>query len=336
MNVKSYILNESSSKYYDPKLWTYGSEYEFADLDKRVRLPDTVKWDFKDVTVMNSNGVATDPRPDKTRIVQYGGELNTVPCNSIDELVEVFNSVIKFNPKVNNSCNLHNHIFVPDLDLEGLKSIVAYFSVYRDDLVEYTDKIPTPEFDMTVSASEAKLINDRYIHHTKEHHGSRHGNLPKRVLDYKLDADSLEEFHKGSIYGLTKATTMSWSNANRAGINTVQNRRSDKKEHIHLQYEDRPYAESGTIEFRMHSMTIDANEYKSTLYLDFELMNAMLNTGESVKSIVDRLSQHEWFKLPEYIPLDPKLYKIYQHTKFKNMSDTELLTYLKENNLKYE
>lgn len=337
INKKDYILNNETSKFYDPNKWTFGSEYEFADLDKRLKLPETVTWDFKDVTVMNTNGVATDPRKDKSRIVHYGGELNTKPCENIDELVNIFKNIVdNFKVAVNNSCNLHNHIFVPDLDLNGLKSIVAYYSFYRDDLIDLTDFIPEPDFDINLSTEETKIVNDRYVHHTKKHHGSRHGDLPERTLQYKLEAESVQEFHKGSIYGIDKTRLMNWSNSNRAGINTLQNRRTESKEFVDIPYEERPYAESGTIEFRMHSMTTDINKYKSTLVLDYELMNAMLNTGESVKSIIDRLNKLSWFELPEYIPLDVKLYKIYLHTKHKNLSDNELVEYLEKEGLIYE
>lgn len=330
-------MNNDTSKYYNPSLWTYGSEYEIADLDKRLNLPSSLSWDFKDVTVMNSNGVATDPRKDKSRIVQYGGELNTKPCESIDELVSIF-ELLKNNYEftVNNSCNLHNHIFVPDLDLAGLKSIVAYYETYRDDLIDLTDFIPEPEFDINLSNHESKLIHSRYVHHTKKNHGSRHGSLPERCLKYKLTADSIQEFHKGSIYGIDKSRLMNWSNANRAGINTLQTRRSESEIHQDIPYEERPFAESGTVEFRMHSMPFEVNEYKSTLILDFELMNAMLNTGESVKSIMGRLSKLENFKLPTYIPVEINKYLIYLETKFKNKTDDELLKFLKENGLKYE
>lgn len=337
MKVKEYILTKDKSKFYDPSTWTYGSEYELADFDKRLKIPESVTWDYKDVTVMNSNGVATDPRKDKTRIVQYGGELNTIPCKNIDDLVDIFAELKNnYHFTVNNSCNLHNHIFVPDLDLNGLKSIVAYYEVYRNELIEYTDYIPEPDFDINLSNSESKLINARYVHHTKANHGSRHGTLPPRCLEYKLTAENIQEFHKGSIYGIDKSRLMNWSNANRAGINTLQTRRSESIVHQDIPYDERPFAESGTIEFRMHSMPSEIDQYKSTLILDYELMNAMLNTGESVKSIVERLSKDENFKLPEYIPVEISKYLIYIETKFKTKTDEELIKYLTDNGLKYE
>ena len=47
---------------YDTNLWTYGSELELADLDTRKILPEGNKWDYKDGSIANSNGLANDPK----------------------------------------------------------------------------------------------------------------------------------------------------------------------------------------------------------------------------------------------------------------------------------
>ena len=56
---------------------TIGSEYEIADISRSVELPEGLSWDGKDQTVMNSNGVATDPSLDANkRTWDFGGEMN--------------------------------------------------------------------------------------------------------------------------------------------------------------------------------------------------------------------------------------------------------------------
>lgn len=333
IDLTQYIGTEQ----YDSKLWTYGSEFEVADIDKRLPIPNGLTWDFKDTSVMNSNGVATDPRVDGKRIVQYGGELNTIPCSSIAELVGLFTSLKETcSFTVNNTCNLHNHIRVPDLTLTGLKAIVAYFELYHAELVEYTDFIPEPDYSRC-TPNEFKILEDRYVHHTKELFGSRHGKLPIETLLLKLNANTIEEFHEASIVGRhNQHMKHSWSVTVRAGINTLQMRRSSKKEYQHIPYDQRPYAESGTVEFRMHHMTTDVNDLRSSLVLDRELMYAALVTGESPRTIVERLSQSPDFRLPKYIQLDPELYAIYLQTKHKKKSDADLIAYLNKKGLKYE
>ena len=107
------ILSYSpEDKKYDVYASTYGSEFELADVPRSKPLPEGLTWDGKDQTVMNTNGVATDPSLDpKVRTWDFGGEMNTKPCKSIDEIVELYRSLLEMYPEtaVNNSCNLHNH-----------------------------------------------------------------------------------------------------------------------------------------------------------------------------------------------------------------------------------
>jgi hypothetical protein len=54
------------------KGWTYGAEHELGDWDQRKGLPYRHKMDVRDVTCMNSDGIAADP---KGKLWPYGGEI---------------------------------------------------------------------------------------------------------------------------------------------------------------------------------------------------------------------------------------------------------------------
>ena len=61
--------------------WTFGAEHELGDWDQRNGLPTGFKMDTRDITVMNSNGIAADP---KGRSYSFGGEINTPPTDTIE------------------------------------------------------------------------------------------------------------------------------------------------------------------------------------------------------------------------------------------------------------
>lgn len=321
--VKQYLVVEPSDITYDVASATFGSEYELADIDRNVKLPEGLTWDGKDQTVMNSNGIATDPSLDKDkRTCQFGGELNTKPCTSIDELVALYQSLLDVTkPTANNSCNLHNHMRIPGLDTLGLKRLMTYYYIYRTEIIKWSDTIPHPneqglsEFD--VGPEYAALALDRYLHHTKSAHGTRHGDLPERAVRYKLAATTEEEFHTASVLGLDGVSKMKWSNANRAGLNLLQMRKSDTIEWANTPWVERPYAESGTIEFRMHHGTTDIEKYRNTLEWDYAIANAALNTGETPEQIFKKLHGNKKPSdvFPEYVAFQPELYHIFKSTK---------------------
>ena len=321
--VDEYLLTAPSTITYDVYNSTYGSEFELADICRSTPLPEGLTWDGKDQTVMNSNGVATDPSLDSSkRTWNYGGEMNTKPCTSIDEIVALYGELMKTHEfTVNNSCNLHNHMRIPGLDLTGLKRLVAYYSRHREEIIKCSDYIPTPaEYgfnDTNTPSDHLELMEDRYKHHTKLSKGTRHGAIEDYVLEFKLNAATESEFHAASCYDKKGKQTRSWAIASRGGINTLQMRRSDKNEYSRVKWENRPYAESGTIEFRMHHGTTDLEKYRNTLRWDTEIANAALNTGETPTQVYKRLfgdaKREDIF--PEYVPFDPEKYRIFKMTK---------------------
>ncbi len=55
------------------KGWTYGAEHEWADWPYETELPKDYGRDVRDDTMINSNGVAVDPRGN---YYSWGGEIS--------------------------------------------------------------------------------------------------------------------------------------------------------------------------------------------------------------------------------------------------------------------
>ena len=104
---------------YDPNMFTYGCEHEFADWSVDSKLPEGCLWNHDDYTIVNSNGIANDP---KGKLWRFGGEINTRPTSSIEEQCDILSQLkmLQPTPKINYRSNLHVHVRVPGLknDLE--------------------------------------------------------------------------------------------------------------------------------------------------------------------------------------------------------------------------
>ncbi len=136
---------------YPKDIFTYGSELELADVDTRILLPEGSKWDYKDGSIANSNGLANDP---KKEFNLYGGEINVKPTSSIEEQIEEIEKVFEVLKNnggytINFSCNLHIHIGVPGLskDLEYLKKLQSYIRKYDTIIFDHVDPIPKEKKD---------------------------------------------------------------------------------------------------------------------------------------------------------------------------------------------
>lgn len=148
---------------------TFGVELEYADVKFGQKLPQGCTWNSQEHTLVNSNGVANDP---KGKISQYGGEINTRPTSSIEEQVELFSEIISGldpQPVVNHRCALQIHIGLRGLknDLPRLKTIVLYCSNNLEEIIKQVSPIPNSfgdsSFHRWVIGSRNTLPNPKQV-----------------------------------------------------------------------------------------------------------------------------------------------------------------------------
>lgn len=269
-------------KKYTIKMYTYGMELEYADVKYGQKLPEGSEWNTKDYTIVNSNGIANDP---KGKLYGYGGEINTKPTGTIEEQIKVVKSIRKcLNPKpiVNYRCNLHIHIGVPGLekDLSNCKRLFKYINKYADEAYEIVDNIQKPERDWFITDEEYKGAIKRHHHSLKSHHRKLSPNRIAAILKAKTTKEFYEEHAP-----LTDKGRM-WYFAPRAGINI------------------RHLWTTGTIEFRHFYGTLNYNELKYSLLWCQQFVYAALNTGnppkEIYKSIYKKYGHPKFPKCPIY------------------------------------
>lgn len=178
--------------------WTYGAEHELGDWDRSKSLPEGFSVDEKDVTVMNSNGIAADP---KGKLYGFGGELCTPPTCTIQGQVDKLMVIRDYYPDatVNHRSNLHIHIRVPGLaqDLDALKRIAAWarWEGGLRSVINLIEPIPQPRLVDTDFLGEYE--REKYlgaVRRYKRRLVSHHTIVTAPRLEKQLDAFNLAEF----------------------------------------------------------------------------------------------------------------------------------------------
>jgi protein-tyrosine phosphatase len=278
---------------YDKSNFTYGLELEYADVLVGSDLPAGCCWNDRDYSIVNSSGIANDP---KCKLWPFGGEINTRPTDSVEEQIEVVENVnVMLHPKpvVNYKCNMHVHIGVPglDQDLQGCKKLLQYITDHQK-VLRVVDPLPRPVVSMfhTHEEYEGALARRRrnLVSHRKM--------LPDARLGMIMQANTIDEFMDEHA-SLSKDGKRLWFISPRPGINIRQ-----------LQ-------ETKTIEFRHFFQTLDMREVKSSLIWCREFMHLALTSGEDPLTIFDNHS----LKFPtKYGGAHVMLYDHYLYTLFKH------------------
>lgn len=221
--------------------WTFGCEFEWGDIDRRVLLPPGFGWDERDCTIVNSNGIANDP---KGRLYRLGGEINTPPTPTIYGQQEALQLLKALFPEavVNYRSNLHAHIRVPGLkdDLRALKRITQYNAHWLPIVLPIIEPIPEPKHtfvDEELFPFERLGALRRYKRRKRSHHTV----LSKARTDKQLTAHTLEEFFRAEV-PQDKLGRPMWHAQPRAAVNLRQLLQTD------------------TIEFRHSPGTLDPEE----------------------------------------------------------------------------
>lgn len=225
------------------KGWTFGVELELSDCRRDTPLPGASVWDRNDFTIVNSNGVANDPRG---KVWPFGGEINTEPTDSIDSQVEVIERVLlslRPAPAVNYRSNLHVHIRVPGLsgDVAGVKRVLSYVGSHGGDAFRLVDPIPErPSGADEVSVGARRRWRRRRVSH--------HHMLTRERLAAALAAETVDGIRRAHA-PLSAGGAPQYQLAPRCAVN------------VRSLWENA----GQTVEFRHFSMSLDLDELRNAI-----------------------------------------------------------------------
>ena len=213
------------------KGWTFGAELEYGDLNRGKVLPKGCKWDERDYTMVNSNGVAVDPTG---RSYPFGGEINTRPTDSVGDQVQLFTDIMKRYPEAacNYRSNLHIHIRVPGLrdDLASLKRIQSYIDTELRWYIDTLEPIPEPSAEDYVTEEELVGARKRYNRRRISHHTF----IPSMRVVKQMQAKTLDEFLEAEVPRTKEDNKPMWHAQPRACVNLRQLRETDTIEFRHF------------------------------------------------------------------------------------------------------
>lgn len=234
--------------------WTYGVEHELADWDRRRPLHPRWGLDLKDVTMVNSCGVAVDPR---ARGFHLGGELNTPPTDQPEGQGELIAQFLQEHPdaKVNYRSNMHVHVRVPGLreDLRALKRVQRYVNNHLRELLFIVEPIPHPLNNRRPLNEKERGAMRRYRRRQVSHQTML---SPERFRRQQL-AETVEEFFAAECP--MSGTRPQWHLAPRCAVNLR-----------HLR------EETDTVEFRHFPGTLEPHQVGSCVMWCFRFMEAAL------------------------------------------------------------
>jgi hypothetical protein len=212
------IPDRPSNVVLDNEAWTYGAEHEWVDWDRRLGTGECA-LDEEDITMVNSNGIAVDPRGE---LYPYGGEITTPPYTSVEEAVAHTAEIVAAlqpAPQFNYRSNLHVHVRIPGLvgDLEALKTVLSF--VHRTDKAAFAfvEHNPEPTRQHYPAAEAFAGAMRRYKRRFRSHQWS----TPPKAVHAQLRATTLQEFYEAEVPRRPNGTA-AWHLQPRAGINLRQ------------------------------------------------------------------------------------------------------------------
>ena len=288
--------------------WTYGAEHELADWPALLlsqKLPSFGR-DQQDITCVNSNGIANDP---KLKYYTYGGEINTPPTDSIEGQGDCLNAIIWAFPeaKINYRSNLHFHIHVPGLqeDLPQLKRLVLYNQYWLPVILPEIEPIPRPleslgEARESLQAPEELNVLKGALRRYNRRRKSHHTLVSDGRVELQMLARTTEEFLEAEVPRDRARNKPLWHLGARAAVNLRQLRETD------------------TVEFRHFPGTLDANKLVTVGLWCKTYLQCALSDWQSVR---DANPLAEFFsaggnldQIPKFEPYDHRLEVRYRAT----------------------
>lgn len=283
----------------DTTTWTFGAEHEWADwhtTDPARPLPPGYGRDRKDYTIVNSTGVANDP---KDRLHQRGGEINTPPTSTLEGQVDCMRELKALYPEatVNYRSNLHLHIRVPGLrdDMGALKRLQAFIHDWMPRALPVIEPLELPiltPYAESYTRSEAEKGWKRRVRRMRVSH---HTLLPASRVSAQLAAPTIEEFHAREV-PVDRHGKVMWHAQPRACVNLRQLRETD------------------TVEFRHWPGTMDEDELRTALQWCKGFMEAGIRGLGSDQAFEDLLSWAQEQTFPRFRPYDHWLEERYRRT----------------------
>lgn len=276
----------------DTSTWTYGAEHEWADWPLARRLPPGYGRDVRDITIVNSTGVANDPTG---KLHGFGGEINTPPTDTPDGQVACLLELKALLPEatVNYRSNLHLHIRVPGLkdDLTALKQVQRRIHEWMPLALPIIEPLAIDQVDPRAPGSAEGL--KRRLRRMKVSHQTL--LRPERV-QRQLDAPTVEAFFEAEV-PRSKAGAVMWHAQPRLSVNLRQLRETD------------------TVEFRHWPGTMDPDELAWAFqWCRGFMMRALLEESEIKAHLATFEELQRDGKLPRFKPYDHWLEERYRRT----------------------
>lgn len=273
--------------------WTFGCEFEWADVDRRVVLPSELgTWDKRELDVHNTDGTAYFHS-------HIGGEVLTTPVSSPEELADqTVELVALLNPKLTYRCFTHIHIAVPGLvdDLDALKSLLRFATrnqrYINENIAPIVDAGPIEDWD-----SREDWMAARKWQRQQEYWMSKTFEPPR--LEEMYEATTFKEFYEATFTPNKTKTSRLWWAGCRPGVNF----RSLKKH--------------GTLEFRFFWGSTDPHEVWSMADFAKSYLQSGL-IGDDLEGWYPTAKIERGWQFPDPLPFIPWQERRWQETRKKH------------------
>lgn len=283
--------------------WTYGAELEWPDADTHAPLPAGWAWSTSDYTIVNTNGIANDPRRE---LIRYGGELNTPIASSPHQLAERTHELWELlHPGHNYRSNLHIHVRVPELTLATLQRIATFTRHHLPAQIPTIDPLSGLLAGHPPGSPHRPHARKRLLHS----HQSRHYLLPAKYHHRRMEATTLDQALAAEV-PLSAAGRPQWQLRPREAVNL------------------RSLRKHGTIEFRCFAAPANPDEIHAAAQTAHTWLACALDDSDPTVPLTDL----SW-RLPRQHPYNHALETGWERTNLQRNSRPTVTRYLKERGL---
>jgi len=257
----------------------FGLELEFGDIDLSKTPPAGCSYSTTEYDVVNSTGLAADPKGDK---VKFGGEINTSPTDTIQGQIDQFKACNVAYPEatINHRLHLHCHVSYPGIreNADLMKKLLRYTIKNSPDALNATFN-PHKHPHMNTSAWKYQIV-DRTV-------------MPDWKAQFCYLSNTPDEFKRA--HGTIKDGSYNSLTIKRFAVNLYS------------------IFKHGTVEFRHFFPTLDPEEVESCL----EYCKRFVEEGIGDQKPVTEILKERKFKFPKAVPFSFELEDGWQKTNFK-------------------